>query len=488
MKHGKKWLIASALGVVALVIALLAASRRGPSGPGAAEPVPSTKAPEQVAVTVEPVTPRKIGRTVQVVGSLYGEEEVTITPKVEGRVAKILHDAGDVVKPGDVLLEIEATDHRLAVAEGSRAVEMELAKIGLQELPEGEADLAQVPTVAKARAVEENARLKVERVEKLPQGAIAREEYEERQADYRVAKTSREQVMMEARATLAAARHEQALLAIAEEKLKDTRVLVPERSPARFAGDRGALPPTEAKSAEAVEYVVAERLVSEGEMVRAFPSVPVFRLVIDNPLKLKANSPERNVGLIKVGQPVSIAVEAYPGEVFQATVSRVNPTVDRQSRTFQLEALVPNASRRLKAGSFVKATIATHVDAGALTVPEEALVTFAGITKVFVVEGGRTRAVNVQPGTRVEDGGGKDSRNWIEVTGALKAGELAVTSGHSKLAEGTPVRVRERTQDPAPGAGTPPTAGSAPPAASPPPTAGPSPPAAGRQPPAERQR
>src|SRR5262245_31629029 len=72
---------------------------------------------QAVAVTVAPAAKKPIQRSVTMVGNLCGYEEVTITPKVEGRVVKIRHDVGDVVKPGDTLLEIEDTDYRLAVAE-----------------------------------------------------------------------------------------------------------------------------------------------------------------------------------------------------------------------------------------------------------------------------------------------------------------------------------------------------------------------------------
>ena len=102
---------------------------------------------------------------------------------------------------------------------------------------------------------------------------------------------------------------------------------------------------------------------------------------------------------------------------------------------------MPNESRKLKAGSFVKASITTDAAAGALTVPQEALVTFAGVTKVFLVEGGKARAVSVQPGAAVESSAGGPV--WVEVPGDLKPGDLVVTSGHSKLADGTPVRIRE---------------------------------------------
>src|SRR4029077_15162366 len=110
-----------------------------------------------------------------------------------------------------------------------------------------------------------------------------------------------------------------------------------------------------------------------------------------------------------------------------------NPTVDSASRTFQIEVLVPNESRQLKAGSFAKAAILTREDSQACTVPEESLVTFAGINKVFVIREGKAFPVEVRTGVR----GG----NWLEITSELPAGAQVVTSGATQLADGTAVRI-----------------------------------------------
>jgi RND family efflux transporter MFP subunit len=201
------------------------------------------------------------------------------------------------------------------------------------------------------------------------------------------------------------------------------------------------------EEARHVEYVVAQRMVSEGEMVRAFPSVAAFRLVLDRPLKLVAPVPERHLGEVKVGQPVGFVVEAFPKEVFEGTVVRVSPTVDEVNRTFAVEIHVPNAARRLKAGSFAKAAVRTRQDSQALTVPEEALVTFAGVTKVFVVEDGKARAVPVKTGERLETQSGGRSAGWVEIVGDLRPGSQVVTSGFSQLAEGTPVRIRPAAEE-----------------------------------------
>jgi RND family efflux transporter MFP subunit len=246
-------------------------------------------------------------------------------------------------------------------------------------------------------------------------------------------------MILEAEATLAAARHRQAALETAEQRLRDTLVVAPTPS---AAGLNGSGP---------VEYAICHRGVVEGEIVRTFPfgveSTSLFRLAIDRQLKLKVTVPERHKGAVKVGQEATLEVQAYAGERFQGKVARISPAVDRASRTFQVEISVPNAERRLSPGSFARATIHTRVDTGARTVPEEALVSFAGVTKVFTLEGGKAREVHVRPGASlpVKDGG--RSHTWIEIEGDLAVGARVVTSGQSKLADGTAVRVREPLAD-----------------------------------------
>src|SRR5262245_13424674 len=429
----KLWWLALA-GAAVGGVALLALRGRTPPAAGQGGPPPD---PEAVAVTVAPVTPRPVRRSVEVVGTLQGYEELTITPKVEGRVLKVYADVGDVVRPGDRLLDIEDVDYKHAVAEAERAVEMELAKIGLEEMPDKDVRVDKLPTVVRAKELEDNALREQERTTRAGRAAPWME-LDKAITTYKVARATREQAAIDARATLAAARHKQAVLATARQRLADTRVVAPPLS-----APAAAVAP--ASSDAPLKYVVARRLVSEGEMVRAFPSMAAFRLVVDRTLKLMATVPERHVGEVEVGQPVAVRVEAYAGEPFHARVARVHPTVDPVSRTFQVEVAVPNPDRRLRAGGFAKARVFTRTDARAATVPEEALVTFAGVTKVFVVRGGQAYAVPVRVGARPEPSAGRGER-WVEVRGDLPAGSAVVTSGQSQLAEGTPVRVRRMTR------------------------------------------
>ncbi|MFQ3592307.1 MAG: efflux RND transporter periplasmic adaptor subunit, partial [Gemmataceae bacterium] len=380
-----------------------------------------------VPVTVATVETRPVERWVGIVGTLEGYEEVAISAKIEGRIARLYRELGDTVAPGEKLADLEDTDLRLAVAEAERGLELELTRLGLTKLQE-RLDLSQVAMVSRARAIEENARSIYERARKLGAGrGIGLEELEKTQADYRVASANRQQAELDALATLAAARQKKAQLDIALQRLADAHLVAPAVSPER-------LPP--GLSPAKLRWVVASRKVAEGQMVRA-NQTELFRLVIDQPLKLVAALPERYSAEVRVEQPVRLEVEAYPGLFFEGKVVRVNPTIDRLSRTFTVEVLVDNRDRRLRAGGFTKARIQTRAAEKVLCVPEQAVNRFAGEVKVFVIENDKARTVPVRTGEVLPG-----AERWIEVIGSLKPGEQVALSGQAALANGTPVRVR----------------------------------------------
>ncbi|MCE9528401.1 MAG: efflux RND transporter periplasmic adaptor subunit [Planctomycetales bacterium] len=380
-------------------------------------------APEPIVVTVASLEPRSIQRRVTIVGSFLGREEVTISPEVDGRIARIHHDVGEVVQPGELLVEVDAINYELAAAEAEQAVAADLAKLGLEVLPEGPLDVKTIPTVERARLMVANTETKFQRTDSLARNnAVTKDELDKTRTEYTVAQAEFRQAELEARATLVSARHKQAMLQTARQRLKDTKIYAP--APTTNMAGTGIVP----------QYVVSERMVSEGEAVQSKPPTNLLKLVIDNPLKLVANVPERYQGDVKVGLSVEIAVEAYRDKLFEGKVSRVNPSVDRGSRTFKVEVLVENSAHLLKPGNFAKAAIIARQDDNAVTVPQESLVSFAGVNKVFVVRDNKSFAVEVEPGQRGD--------TWVEVSGKFPPGAQIVTSGHTKLADGTAIRVR----------------------------------------------
>lgn len=179
---------------------------------------------------------------------------------------------------------------------------------------------------------------------------------------------------------------------------------------------------------------IARRRAEVGGYVRT--GTPLFTLVSDDPLRLRGEVPERFAADLAVGQEVRATVEAFPDEMIVGKLTRISPSSNTQSRALTVEALVPNRDGRLKAGFFSKAGILTRTDADALVVPAEALVSFAGITRVFVVDAdGTARAREVTTGQR--------RGTFVEIASGVAAGERVATSGLGRLSEGTRVVIRE---------------------------------------------
>jgi RND family efflux transporter MFP subunit len=167
-------------------------------------------------------------------------------------------------------------------------------------------------------------------------------------------------------------------------------------------------------------------------MVRA--GTEVFKLVIERTLKLRLSVPERYGLEVSGGQAVEVhtAVSAKP---IMGTVARISPWVDPTTRAFEVEVHVPNLKGELKTGGFAKAYILVRVDANAVTVPLTALHSFAGTTRVYLLENGKVKDVPVTVGVQ--------SAEWAEISSPpLLKGAQVVTSGHSVLADGTAVTVR----------------------------------------------
>jgi len=298
--------------------------------------------------------------------------------------------------------------------------------------------------------VERNAADTFDRYKALTaRGVMTKDDYEKAELNLQTARLDTKQRLLEAEQTLAAVRHRQAVLETAGKRLRDTRILAPAitvRTPPVLepaAGSAGRVVPA-ADADPTLAYTVAERFVSEGEIVRAAPPTKLFRLVVDSVLKLKAAVPERYASQVRPGQEVDLAVESLPGQKIGGRVARVNPTVDTANRTFEVEVWVPNRDRLLKSGSFATASILLGADDGAVTVPEEAIVRYAGVTKLFTVMDDKAVVIPVELGSRLDiPGPAGAAHRWVEVSGAIAVGVPVVTTGHSQLSDGAAVRIRD---------------------------------------------
>ncbi len=408
-----------------------------------AEHVEVKKADRAIAVTVAPLEHRVVERTVDVIGTLRGWEQVTIGAKRTGRVVKVEHDIGDRVHPGDPLVELDPVDARLSVDEAESKYLGELVKLGItrrqaedfvqkygvsEELLMGHvADEAimRVPAVVQKRVTLEKAEQNLRRQRALTaRGAGTPQELEDAENEVRTAQANHDDAVHIARTVIATAVAAKVSLEQARQTLKDTVVKVP--SP-------HLLPPG-VKDLGRITYGVTHRQTSEGQMIKEGEAVA--ELVIEDPLRLWCQVPEQYVGDVALGQKARIVTRAYSGKAFEGAVARINPSVEPASRTFQVELIVSNTERLLRPGGFARASIIVDSRAKAAVVPLESVVRFAGVTKIFIVDGGYARVIS-------DVKTGREGRGWIEITGKLPETAQVVTSGQSKLADGAAVVVRE---------------------------------------------
>lgn len=153
---------------------------------------------------------------------------------------------------------------------------------------------------------------------------------------------------------------------------------------------------------------------------------------IDN-LQVSCSIPERYVAELKTGLKAEVSLEAYPGIVFSATVSRVSPVVDSSTRTKEIILNFDKKDSRINAGMFAKIKLYTTKYSGQLVVPSDAVVlNDDGSAYLFVVNDNSTVS-------RREVKTGKSVDSMIQVTDNLMPGEKVVYEGMLSLSEGAKV-------------------------------------------------
>jgi multidrug efflux pump subunit AcrA (membrane-fusion protein) len=383
--------------------------------------------PKVVPVTIAPAERRSVETTIDVVGTLKGWEDVKVGAEKSGRIVKVLHDVGDRVKPGEPLVELETINADLAVMQAEQRLISELAKLGLREFPREDFNVARLPAVIQAQVAVDRAEQKFAREQRLAEKKVNTvESYQDAEFELRDKKAALDNAMLTARATLASATASRVELDVARQAREDLIVYAPEPSK----------PPK--NLAEPIEYAVTKRTVSEGQMIRE--GEQVAQLIIDNPLRMWINVPERYSPHARTGQEVRLAVASHPGQTFPGTVTWINPGVDADSRTFQVEVSVPNDDRALRPGGFVKAAVVTSQASEKTVVPIEAIVQYAGVTKLFVVREDKAYSIPVETGT--------EGNGWVEVQGEVPADAQVVVTGQTQLADGTTITIRKALDQP----------------------------------------
>ncbi len=178
--------------------------------------------------------------------------------------------------------------------------------------------------------------------------------------------------------------------------------------------------------------VIGLRSVSIGDYVKE--GADIVNLESIDLLKVDFRVPEVYMRQVKAGQPLQVALDAYPGKTFEGRVFAVNPLLDAAGRAVVIRAQVKNADASLRPGMFARVRLITSESTDSLVVPEQALVPQGSEQFVFKVVDGRAVRAKVEVGQR------RDGK--VEMVSGVTAGEVVVVSGQQRLRDGVPVAVK----------------------------------------------
>lgn len=356
-----------------------AAGGQGGQGGGPGGPMGGFGFRPPMAVEMAEVRTGTIGASLTVVGNLIGLQTVDVVPRIGGRLTSVNVQLGDAVRRGQLLAKIE--DFELVEQVKQAEASLEVARATIRQR---EADL-------------KVAELNFERSKNLyGRQLLAKQALDDAESRYFASVAQLDLARAQTQQT--SARLEELQITLA-----NTRIVSP------------------------VDGFVGRRNADPGAW--AAQNAPVVSVVDISRLRLVANVVEKDLRAVTVGDPASVEVDAYPGEVFKGRIARVSPVLDPATRTASMEVEIPNSDNRLKPGMYARVVLSVEERTDAILVPKTAVVDFEGRRGVWTADAdNKATFVPVQIG--LEDA------TQVQIVGGVAAGDRVVTVGGASLRAG----------------------------------------------------
>src|SRR5690349_7879414 len=402
-----------------VAVGIFAAACRGSKANVRKEEPSANAQPAAIEVTTVAAIKRDLPRFFEATGSLAGDQQTDVAPQTAGKVVGVGVDIGTYVRRGQMLVQLDESELKLHVDQAAAQVEQAKAavrqaeeKIGLRS---GQTfDPNRVAEVAAAKVALDLADKNLKRADKLIEsGDVSRSYYDEQRA-------RRDQLKEQYEVALAQARQNYAAVDVSRTNVANAQ--------AQLALARKSL--SYAVIPAPIDGFVTERTADVGEYVS--PQQKVATIVRTNPLRIRIDVPEQAIPEVKVSQSVSVTTSAWPDKNFAGRIARIAPNVSSTSRTLTVEAEIDNSGNALKPGQFATVRILQERSAPAVLVPARAVVTEAGVSRVFVIKNGHAEQRLVQTGQTEGD--------LIEVKNGIAADEQVATSGLERLSDGIAVK------------------------------------------------
>ncbi|AFM02148.1 RND family efflux transporter, MFP subunit [Desulfitobacterium dehalogenans ATCC 51507] len=336
-----------------------------------------------IPVEVQSATARTLVETAIFSGKAISDQEVSIVPKMPGKVTGINVKVGDKVQAGQVLFTMDTVDLQKSV---------DTAMIAIKS-----AELSYQMTKDSLDSAKEN----LERQRALYEaGAISKVQFEGMEDQVTSLENNLKAVQLQM---------EQAQLGYnqAYDAMSDMTVTAP------------------------VSGTIAALNVVVGQMAsQAMAAVTITQL---DALYVSLSVPENIVNTLKVGQEATVIINSAGEKEIKGVLTSLAPAANAQTGLYPVKVTIENTENLVKPGMFAKVEIPTKTKENVLAVNSEAVVLKNGEYIVFVVEEERAVAKKVRSGL--------DTGAEVEILEGLQTGEQVVVKGQTLVEQGSKVKV-----------------------------------------------
>lgn len=166
------------------------------------------------------------------------------------------------------------------------------------------------------------------------------------------------------------------------------------------------------------------------------PLTPIALVVDQSYVKVQCDIPERYLSQLKLKQRLYIKVAAYQDKIFYGTIDKITPVLDKLSKTFQIEAILPNDEEFLKSGMSCEVHIIVNEVKAVPTVPLSAIVYRQDIPYIYLAD--RKNGVALEK--RAVIGFKGSDYLWVK---NVKEGDEVITLGVEGLKDGAKINIVE---------------------------------------------
>ncbi|MCX7709077.1 MAG: efflux RND transporter periplasmic adaptor subunit [Clostridia bacterium] len=337
-----------------------------------------------------------ISTEVEYASKLKPLQEISISPKVAGKVATVKADVGSIVEKGQVLMTLDSTDLQAQLQQ--QQANLDSSRTGSDQALQN----AQIAYNNDKETYEKNKQL-------FESGAISQkalDDAKQKLDNSTIALNfARDKYNKEHGSGLSAAA---AGVQVASAQIQNTIVTSP------------------------ISGVVSLCNVDVGEI--ASSAAPAFTVIDDKTMVAELSVPDRMIGKIKKGQKVSLKVNALNDKMLEGTIDSISPAADSKMQTYAVKVKVDNPNSELKSGMFARVILPEEKKENVVVVPNEAVKVENSVPYIYTV-------INKDTIKKVAVTTGLSNDKVTEIASSLKEGDAIITEGQIFLNDGEKVNV-----------------------------------------------